>query len=167
MSTLSQIHNPETKVQFKQIVIATDFSRSSRCALTYALSLAHRYSSTLSVVHAMAPEPREPIPLEPLPRELNVPRLDAEREMHQLAENARLNIVNHHLIIKQGPVWDVLSSIIERANVDLLVLRHARTRRTEEARSGLDRGASVAAGAMPGAYHRSTCPAPSPGTNPV
>ena len=27
MSTLSQIHNPETKVQFKQIVIATDFSR--------------------------------------------------------------------------------------------------------------------------------------------
>ena len=27
MSTLSQIHHPETKVQFKQIVIATDFSR--------------------------------------------------------------------------------------------------------------------------------------------
>ena len=38
MSTLSQIHNPETKVQFKQIVIATDFStfvtmRPHLCAL--------------------------------------------------------------------------------------------------------------------------------------
>jgi nucleotide-binding universal stress UspA family protein len=122
MSTLAQIHNPEAKVHFKQILIATDFSASSRCALTYALSLARRYSSTLSVVHAMAPEPREPIPLEPLPRELNVPRLDAEREMNQLTENARLDDVNHHLIIKQGPVWNVLSSVIEHENVDLLVL---------------------------------------------
>ncbi|MFZ1931405.1 MAG: universal stress protein [Candidatus Sulfotelmatobacter sp.] len=122
MSTLSQIHHPETQVQFKQIVIATDFSPSSRCALTYALSLAQRYGSTLSVVHAMAREPREPIPLERLPRELNVPLLDAERQMHQLAENARLDIVNHHLIIRQGPVWDVLSSIMEREDVDLLVL---------------------------------------------
>ena len=122
MSTLSQIHNPEAKVQFKQILIATDFSASSRCALTYALSLARRYDSTLSVVHAMAPEPRDPIPLERLPRELNVPRLDAEREMNQLTENARLDDVNHHLIIKQGPVWNVLSSVIEHENVDLLVL---------------------------------------------
>lgn len=122
MSTLAQIHNPETKVQFKQILIATDFSASSRCALAYALSLARRYHSALSVVHAMAPEPREPIPLERLPRELNARRLEAEREMNQLSENARLGDVNHHLIIKQGPVWDVLSSVIERENVDLLVL---------------------------------------------
>ncbi|MGA8507539.1 MAG: universal stress protein [Candidatus Sulfotelmatobacter sp.] len=67
MSALAQIHHQKQSVGFKQVLIATDFSDASRRALAYAIAIARRYSSVLSIVHAIVPEPREPIPLEALP----------------------------------------------------------------------------------------------------
>ena len=122
MSALAQIHDRKQSIAFKQVLIATDFSDASERALAYAIAIARRYSSTLSVVHAIPPEPREQIPLEPLPRELNRPWLEAEPQMKSLGEEARFNDLNHHLLLEQGPVWDVLASVIQRENVDLLVL---------------------------------------------
>jgi nucleotide-binding universal stress UspA family protein len=121
MSTLAQIHQAQ-RVRFQQILIATDFSDASQRALAYALAIARRYDSVLSVVHAIPPEPRDQIPLETLPRELNRRRLEAEQEMKQIAENARLAALKHRLLLEQGPVWDVLASVIQRESVDLLVL---------------------------------------------
>jgi len=119
MSTLAQIHQAQ-RVRFQQILIATDFSDASQRALAYALAIARRYDSVLSVVHAIPPEPRDQIPLETLPRELNRRRLEAEQEMKQIAENARLAALKHRLLLEQGPVWDVLASVIQRESVDLL-----------------------------------------------
>jgi nucleotide-binding universal stress UspA family protein len=122
MPALAQRHDQKHGIEFKQILIATDFSDASQRALAYALAVARRYRSTLSVVHAIPLEPREPIPMEPLPRELDRRRLEAERQMKQLGEKARMNDLNHHLVLEQGPVWDVLDSVIRRENVDLLVV---------------------------------------------
>jgi homoserine kinase len=33
-----------------------------------------------------------------------------------------INDLTHHLLLEQGPVWDVLASVIQRKSVDLLVL---------------------------------------------
>jgi nucleotide-binding universal stress UspA family protein len=103
-------------------LMATDFSDSSQRALIYATAIAHRYGSALSVVHAVPPEPRDRIPLEALPRELNRPLLEAEEQMKHFGEEARIDDLNHHKLLEQGAVWDVLASVIQRENVDLLVL---------------------------------------------
>lgn len=122
MSALAQIQDQKQSIEFKHILAATDFSDASQRALDYALAIARQYGSALSVVHAIPPEPREPIPIKPLPRELNRRRLEAEQQMKRLGEDARINHVTDHLLVEQGRVWDVLASVVQRENVDLLVL---------------------------------------------
>ncbi len=122
MSAVAQIRDQKESIGFKQVLIATDFSDASQRALAYALAIARRHSSVLSVVHAIPPEPREPIPIEPLPRALNRRRLEAEQQMKRLGEEARIDGLTDHLLVEKGRVWDVLASVIQRENVDLLVL---------------------------------------------
>ncbi len=122
MSAPAQIHDRKQGIGFKQILIATDFSDGSQRALAYAIAIARRYGFELSVVHALPPKPRDQIPLEPLPRELNRRRLEAEEQMKQIGKKERMNDLKHHLVLEQGPVWEVLASVIQRENVDLLVL---------------------------------------------
>jgi nucleotide-binding universal stress UspA family protein len=122
MSALGQIQHQKQKLGFKRVLIATDFSDASRQALAYATAIARRYSAALSVVHAIVPEPRPPIPLEAFPPELNRRRLEAEREMKNLGEETRIDDLNHHFLLERGRVWDVLGSVIQRDSIDLLVL---------------------------------------------
>jgi nucleotide-binding universal stress UspA family protein len=122
MSALVQIRDRQQGIGFKQVLVATDFSDGSQRALVYAIAIARRYSSALSVVHAIPPEPRDQIPLEPLPRELNRRRLEAEEQMKHLGEKVQMKDLDHSLLLEQGPVWDVLASVIQREKADLLVL---------------------------------------------
>jgi len=122
MSARAQLSDQKQSVGFKQVLIATDFSDASERALAYALAIARRYGSTVSVVHAIPAAPRDQIPLEPLPRELNRRRLEAEEQIKHCGEKARMNDLKHRLLLEQGAVWDVLDSVIQRENVDLMVL---------------------------------------------
>lgn len=122
MPTLAEIHDQTQKIEFKHVLIATDFSNASQQALAYAVAIARRYDSALSIVHAISPEPRDPIPLETLPRGLNRRQAGAEEHMKQIVENMRFDDLNLHELIERGPVWDVLASLIQRESVDLLVL---------------------------------------------
>lgn len=122
MSASVQIREQEQIVGFKRVLVATDFSPASDRALEYALPIVRRYHSALSIVHAIPPEPRESITWDPLPRELDRQRFDAEQEMGRLSEDARIKDLNAHMLLDQGPVWDVLSAILQRENTDLLVL---------------------------------------------
>jgi nucleotide-binding universal stress UspA family protein len=122
MSASAQIREQKQSVGFKRVLIATDFSATSERALAYALPIVRRYRSALSIVHAIRPEPRESITWDPLPRELDRQRLEAEQEMGRLAEEAVIKDLNPHMLLEKGRVWDVLSSIIQRENTDLLVL---------------------------------------------
>ena len=122
MSAIAQMREQKQSVGFKHVLIATDFSAASERALAYGLPIVRRYCSMVSIVHAILPEARESITWDPLPRELDRERLEAEQEMGRLAEEARIKDLNPHILLEQGPVWDVLSSIIQRENTDLLVL---------------------------------------------
>ncbi len=122
MSAVAQVRDEKQSVGFKQVLIATDFSPASERALAYGLAIARRYGSALSVVHAIPPEQGEPIPLDPLPRELDRRQLEAEERMKHLGQKAQINDIEYHLLLDQGPVWDVLSSVIEHQHIDLLVV---------------------------------------------
>ena len=118
---LTHIKRPD-EVSFKRILLATDFSEASERALSYAIAFCARYSSDLFIAHASDPEPREPIPMDPLPRELDRARVEAERQMKRLSKSAKLKDLPHNVIVEKGDVWPVLSSIIEREHVDLLIM---------------------------------------------
>jgi nucleotide-binding universal stress UspA family protein len=122
MSAVTQISDQQQIVGFKRVLIATDFSAVSERALAYAIPIVRRYSSTVSIVHAIQPQHRESITWDPLPRELDRRRLEAEQEMRRFGEEARIKDLNPHIWLEKGRIWDVVSSIIQRENTDLLVL---------------------------------------------
>src|SRR6266568_2334829 len=122
MSAIAQMREQKQSVGFKRVLIATDFSATSERALAYALPIVRRNRSMVSIVHAILPEPRESITWDPLPREFDRQRLEAEQEMGRLAEEAVIKDLNPHMLLEKGRVWDVLSSIIQCENTDLLVL---------------------------------------------
>jgi nucleotide-binding universal stress UspA family protein len=110
------------KISFKRVLLATDFSEASERALSYALAFVARYDSDLFIVHATEPEPREAVPMDPLPRELDRARIEAERQMKRLGKCAKLRDVPHNMIVDRGEVWDVLSGIVDREHIDLLIM---------------------------------------------
>jgi nucleotide-binding universal stress UspA family protein len=122
MPVLAQIHEQKRSIEFKRILIATDFSQASRRALSFGLAIARRYNSTLTVLHAVPPEPREPLPMEHLPLQLNRGLAEAEQRMKQLGEEVRFRDCTQRLVVDQGQVCDVIASAIERDNIDVLVL---------------------------------------------
>jgi nucleotide-binding universal stress UspA family protein len=123
MSANAQLaEQKQQSVGFKSVLIATDFSPASERALAYALPIVRRYHALLSILHAILPETREPITWDPLPPELNRQRLVAEQQMLRIAQEARIKDLHPHMVLEQGPVWDVISSVIQREETDLLVL---------------------------------------------
>ena len=117
----THIKRPE-EVSFKRILLATDFSEASERALSYAIAFCTRYASDLLLIHAVEAEPREAVPMDPLPRELDRPRIEAERQMKRLGKSTKLKDLPHNLIVDKGEVWPVISSVIEREHIDLLIM---------------------------------------------
>ncbi len=122
MSTLAQVRDEKQKISFKQILMATDFSAVSQRSLAYALAIARGYGSEITLVHAIPPEPRDSVPLDHIPRELNRKHLDAEQAMQRLEIELRLSRFAYTTVLQEGPVWNVISPIIEREGVGLVVL---------------------------------------------
>jgi nucleotide-binding universal stress UspA family protein len=106
---------------FKHILMATDFSEPSRRALTCAMALARRHGSELLVVHAVPSAPG-PVPLDPLPRELDRDHLESEKLMQQFVGASDVSGVSYRTETAHGHVWDELAEAMQRDKTDLLVL---------------------------------------------
>lgn len=106
----------------KNILLATDFSEVSRKTVPYAAAIASRFGSKIYLVHVIPPEARMPIPIEPMPPELDRDRLNAEREMKAFLREDSLQGIPLEVRLEHGPVWDTLSDLIQRDEIDLLVL---------------------------------------------
>lgn len=122
MASLAQMIEPMTQIKFDRIVAATDFSNASRQAFAHAVGIAKRYRSELLMVHALPREARDHISMDPLPKDLDRKRAEVEREVHQLENDVHLADIKHRAIVERGPVWDVIFDVLQREQVDLLVM---------------------------------------------
>jgi nucleotide-binding universal stress UspA family protein len=122
MLATAQSRDQKQRVGLKHIVVGTDFSGASARALAYGFFIARQFGSDVSIVHALAPEPREIVTWDPLPRELDRPRLEAEQELKRLAQEAPATSSKPETCLEKGRVWDVFSSVIQRENTDLVIL---------------------------------------------
>ncbi|PYV47289.1 MAG: hypothetical protein DMG92_16595, partial [Acidobacteria bacterium] len=100
MSAIAQI-SEQKQVGFKHILMATDFSPASDRAMECALGIARRYGSQVTLVHALLPESREPIPMDS-PRDLDCERFKAEQRMRELAGQISRIGVSSGLRIERG-----------------------------------------------------------------
>ena len=114
--------NVATRVAFKNILFATDFSDVSQRALLHALAMAKRYDSKLTVVHVAPPEAQTPIPMEPVPLEMDWQKKKAAESLARLEDFEPLHMYPHETVLRQGNPWLEMSSIIADKGIDLIVL---------------------------------------------
>jgi nucleotide-binding universal stress UspA family protein len=112
----------QTNISFKNIMLATDFSPASDNALGYAAAIARLHDGKLILAHAIPPEARTSVPLDPLPLSLDRDLQEAEVHMRQLTRGKLLEHIAHEDVIERGPTCEVILDLIVRNNVDLLVV---------------------------------------------
>jgi nucleotide-binding universal stress UspA family protein len=110
------------QITFKNILFTTDFSDYAERALPYAVGLARRYGATIYVAHAIRPEPRRPLPLEPLPRELDELRFQAAHAMHSFVNAAPLAGLHYEVVLARGETETVFQEMAIRHDIDLVVI---------------------------------------------
>jgi nucleotide-binding universal stress UspA family protein len=106
-------------IQFKNVLLATDFSPSSQSALLYSLSLARRWKARVFIAHVV--NPTAIFGHEAVQRAIN----DAWREAHTEITNqliaGRLEGIENHVVVRQGDVWEELERMIGEFKADLVV----------------------------------------------
>jgi len=114
--------NGSRPVKLDNILFATDFSPASEAALGYALAIARRYDSKLFVAHVIRPDVYQMLPPENLAGVLEQIRHYAEQEMANLLISGRLRAIPHEILLEQGDLWPILSGMMEKNDIDLVVV---------------------------------------------
>ena len=108
------------RISLSNILVTTDFSRISKTALAYAAVLAGQYEAKVVIAHVLSPEPRLSVPLDPPPAEIDPARLDADRKLAAFVLDSTL-ARSAKVLLQRGDVWNVISEIIQKNNIDLVV----------------------------------------------
>lgn len=120
--------SPETRIQVRNILLATDFSSTSEAALPHALALARRYDAQLFVAHVIRPDLFEMVPSEQSATVQESARRHAQEQMARLLVSGRLRGIPHQILIGEGSLWSVIAHDIETHEIDLVVAgTHGRT----------------------------------------
>lgn len=108
------------RIAVKNILVATDFSVPSEIAFAYAREIAKTYGSNIFVGHVVPMQPPVMATFEALPETLDLAWQVAEEKMTSfLAEGADLK---PQALIARGPLWDALQEMIEKHDIDLMVV---------------------------------------------
>ncbi len=108
------------RIQLKNILYATDFSRAANAAFPYAAEFARRFGTKLYAVHARTPENFVLAAPETWPS-TNEEYEKQESELRQVLRND-LSHIETDVLTADGGVWPVLKSVIDEKKIDLLVL---------------------------------------------
>lgn len=110
------------RISLNNILFTTDFSQVSTAALAYATALAGWYGAKVFVAHAVAPEPYLSMPLEPIPMEFDLFWKNAQKKLAEFVSASSFGDVAHEEILRRGELWDVVSDIVQKNEIDLLVM---------------------------------------------
>lgn len=109
-----------TRISFKNVLLATDFSPVSEAAFRYAQAITRRYGAKIFATHVVAPGETPMVPPENWGACQQVLEEAARREMHELSE--RLQGIPHETVLGYGGIWDSVSALIAENHIDLLVV---------------------------------------------
>jgi nucleotide-binding universal stress UspA family protein len=114
---------PATKLQkrvtINNILFATDFSRSAKTAMPYAMGLARSFDANLYAMHV-----QEPINYALPPVAWQAIRDTDEIEMKSMSEELRGHHpeLRAHVLKGEGQVWNCIETAIKQHQIDLIVV---------------------------------------------
>jgi nucleotide-binding universal stress UspA family protein len=110
------------QIQVSRILLATDFSPGSLAALPYAVAFARHFHSTLYLAHVITDEASGSSGAEGEPT-LNDLQAHADEQMSSLRAMCLVSKLAHEVLLEYGDdIWGVLSTMVEKHNVDLMVI---------------------------------------------
>jgi len=121
-----KLMEPALSLSLKNILLATDFSACSEIAVKYALALARRHSSQVHTIHVEGPDSYELL----LPEAFSIAFRGVDTSATDVAGvlNGLLTGLPHQVPVHAGAIWQVVTDVIVRNEIDLLVLAtHGRT----------------------------------------
>ena len=115
----------QTRIQLKNILFATDFSWAANSAIPYVHEIAEHFGSRVLAVH-IRPPVVNPMTY-PTSWPVYIEAAEAENKKHRSELLAQFP-GDTEVIIEEGDVRALLPAIVERKNIDLLVMgTHGRT----------------------------------------
>ncbi|MBV8631802.1 MAG: universal stress protein [Silvibacterium sp.] len=111
--------NTRNRLQFKTIVVATDFTDTSSSALRYAKSIALRHNSVMVVVHVIDPVGYA-FP-DGVPKYAAADQA-AREELRKIEEDTVRHGIPIHSVVETGIVFERILQSVEDHQADLLVL---------------------------------------------
>ena len=110
----------ESALSVKNILFATDFSRQSSLALTFALPITRKYGATIYAAHVVPEQIGLPVSAREGLQAIGVQRgNDTQESVEGL--RAELSTIPHEILSRKGDVWTELSKIVETNKIDLIV----------------------------------------------
>src|ERR1700687_2868085 len=105
-----------TRITLQDILVATDFSGCAESAVKYALGMAHRYGSTLHLVHVLPDMPFVES-TDPDPDRI---RRGAEQKLKTMVASEAFRGIRHTETIQPGEVAQVLADLGRAKAIDLI-----------------------------------------------
>jgi len=116
MNTLEPAISPS----LKNILLATDFSPGSETALKYAKAIAQRHASRVHTIHVSAPDSYQLLDPDAFAitfDEIGVNSQNSADVLHGLLQG-----LPSLTPLRPGAVWEVVSDVVQRNEIDLLVM---------------------------------------------
>jgi nucleotide-binding universal stress UspA family protein len=109
----------QTRVTFKNILFATDFSASANSAMRYAAGLARSFGAKLYAMHV-----QEPINYALPPEAWQSQQLSDEMEMNRLRDAVKHDFpeITSQVLEGGGAVWPALEAAIQKHDINLMVV---------------------------------------------
>jgi len=116
----------KTRITFKNILFATDFSPAAETALPYAIYLAKHYGANVHGLHVRFPATYPIVGPEAMPQVMEAAEEQAKFEAKQMHE--MLATIPHEVTVIEGDLWPCIHEIVNKQNTDLIVVgTHGRT----------------------------------------
>lgn len=109
-------------VKLEKILVGTDFSSASDRALEYALSLARSYDSKLLLVHVVTSDANVMLAPQMMATTREEALRAAQERMGEILISGCMRGVPHETSIEAGALWPTLEKLIEKQQVDLVVV---------------------------------------------
>ncbi len=117
-----------TLIRLRKILWATDFSPFSEAALLYALAIARRYGAQIYLAHVIWEDAFQMVVPEAVASMLKEAERHVENQMARLLVSGRFRGISHQVLILRGEIWPALSAMIEKHEIDMLIIgTHGRT----------------------------------------
>ncbi|MGH9703774.1 MAG: universal stress protein [Candidatus Acidiferrales bacterium] len=110
----------QARIELKNIVFATDFSRPSEDALPYAAELARHFGAKLYALHVRPSEIYTMAAPESWQALAEAQQAAAREKVRNLV--SRFPDVKSEVVIEEGEIWPALVSTLEKNQIDLIVI---------------------------------------------